>query len=140
MKTKLLFILAAGLLLGADDPKKELDKLQGEWSAVSLERDGNKLPDEMLKTVKRSVTGESYTIAFGEMMFKGTFKIDVSKTPKTIDIVREEDKDTPIKGIYELDGDTYKVCYGAPGKDRPTEFSAKEGSGNTMSVWKKAKK
>ena len=140
MKTKLLFILAAGLLLGADDPKKELDKLQGEWSAVSLERDGNKLPDEMLKTVKRTVTGESYTIAFGEMMFKGTFKIDVSKTPKTIDIVREEDKDTPIKGIYELDGDTYKVCYGAPGKDRPTEFSAKEGSGNTMSVWKKAKK
>ena len=43
-------------------------------------------------------------------------------------------------GIYEFDGDTVRFCFGSPGKDRPSEFAAKEGSGNTLSVWRRDKK
>jgi hypothetical protein len=43
-------------------------------------------------------------------------------------------------GIYVLDGDKVKFCFAAPGKDRPTEFTAKEGSEFTLSEWKRDKK
>ena len=43
-------------------------------------------------------------------------------------------------GIYELDGDTVKFCFAAPGKERPTDFTAKASSGRTASVWKRDKK
>ena len=42
--------------------------------------------------------------------------------------------------IYELDGDTFKLCYAAPGEERPKEFSAKGANGITLAVWKRAKK
>jgi hypothetical protein len=45
-----------------------------------------------------------------------------------------------LLGIYELDGDTVKFCFGGPGKERPTEFTTKEGSMRTLSVWKRDKK
>lgn len=43
-------------------------------------------------------------------------------------------------GIYMLDGDTLKFCFAAPGQERPTEFTAPEGSQRTLSVWKRDKK
>lgn len=145
MNWKGFVVLAAGLLLAADskdDIKKELDPLQGTWVAVSLERDGKALPEDQLKILTRTVKGDQYVITrSGETVGKGSFKVDPTKKPKTIDITRDEAKDGVILGIYELDGDKYKICYSAPGsKERPKEFAAKEGSGNTLAVWKRDKK
>ena len=33
-----------------------------------------------------------------------------------------------------------KMCYAPPGKDRPKEFGAKEGTGYTFSEWQREKK
>ena len=143
MRRTLLLFAAAGLLVAADAPddaaKKERDKMQGEWVMASGERDGQKIPDEQAKTIRRTTKGDQFTITVdGQVVAKGTFKVDPTKKPKTIDFLREGDE--KILGIYELDGDTYKACYSAPGKERPTEFSAKAGGGNTLSVWKREKK
>jgi hypothetical protein len=43
-------------------------------------------------------------------------------------------------GIYELDGDTYKLCGDMQGKSRPTEFAVKPGSGFVLEVLKREKK
>jgi hypothetical protein len=56
-----------------------------------------------------------------------------------VEFILAEGKKTAL-GIYELSGDTYKLCYAPPGKDRPKEFSAKEGTGYTLSVWQRKKK
>ena len=34
-------------------------------------------------------------------------------------------------------GDTYKLCYAPPGQERPKEFSAREGTGYTLSTWQR---
>lgn len=141
---KLLAVLAIGLLLGADDKKdaakKDLDALQGEWTLASGERNGEKIPEDVAKSLKRTVQGNKSTVTRdGETLAQGTVTLDPTQKPKAID-VKLEGADTVIKGIYELSGDTFKICYGGPGEERPKEFTAKEGSGHTLGVWKKVKK
>lgn len=69
-------------------------------------------------------------------------KLDASQKPKQIDLTHTsgEYKGKVLLGIYEFDGDTYRACVAPPGKDRPTEFSTKEGDGLLLSINKKLKK
>jgi hypothetical protein len=45
----------------------------------------------------------------------------------------------PILAIYEIDGDTLKVCYDLGGKNRPTEFKTKEGTALFLATYKREK-
>ena len=72
---------------------------------------------------------------------KAKITIDPSKKPKTIDYQMTDGftKGKTQLGIYEVDGDTFKSCFGKPGTERPTEFTSKPGDGRTLSVWKREK-
>jgi uncharacterized protein (TIGR03067 family) len=121
---------------------KEMTRLAGEWSMVSGEADGQAMPKELVKTGKRvAQDGETTILIGGQVYFKAKFSIDPAKKPKAIDYVMTEGltKGKTHLGIYELDGDTVKFCFAAPGKERPTEFTAKEGSQRTLSVWTRDK-
>lgn len=141
------FVLAVCLLLGADSPqdavKKDLAQLEGDWTMVSGEIDGQAMPEAYLKGARRVSRDAETTVTINSQLFmKAKYSVDPGKTPKTIDYTMT---DGPTKGktqlgIYELDKDTVKFCFGSPGKDRPTDFTAKPGSGRTLSVWKKAAK
>ena len=127
----------------ATDAKDDLAKLQGEWSAVSGEMDGKPLPDEYVKNGKRILKDNELTVQFGDYIFlKATVSIDATKELAEIDYVITEgpDKGKVRKGIYELDGDTFKSCMGLPDKPRPKTFEGKQGDGQTYSVWKRQKK
>ena len=52
---------------------------------------------------------------------------------------REKTKGKTTLSIYEIEGDTLKICSVEPGKDRPTEFSSKPGSGHFLRVFKREK-
>jgi hypothetical protein len=44
-------------------------------------------------------------------------------------------------GIYELDGDTLRICHTWKGqRKRPEKFAIAEGSGLVLAVWKREKK
>jgi uncharacterized protein (TIGR03067 family) len=143
----LMSFVAVTLLLGADAPadavKKEMAQLEGEWTMVSGERDGQKLPEDFVKSGKRVAKDGVSTVTFGDTLFmKAKLTIDPGKKPKTIDydVIDGQGKGKTVLGIYEIDGDTVKFCFAAPDKDRPTEFASKEGSGHTLSVWKRKAK
>jgi uncharacterized protein (TIGR03067 family) len=129
---------------GAEVPvKKEMALLDGEWSMVSGEANGVSLPKETVASGKRMARDGETTITFGgQVYFKARFTIDPTKKPKAIDYAMTEGptKGQTHLGIYELDGDTVKFCFAAPGKERPTDFTAREGSQRTLSVWKRDKK
>ena len=143
MKTMLtLILLSAGLVLTergyAEAPAAELKKFTGTWQAVSVFRDGREVQEEkVILTVK----GEKYTLQTGKETVEGTHKLDPTRKPKTIDAVRTAgpDKGKTLLGIYELTNDTFKICVAAPGKDRPTEFASKPGSGTRLMVFKRQK-
>lgn len=129
-------------VLAQDGANKERAQLEGEWKMISGKADGVSMPQETVKTGKRVAKAGVTTISFGgRIYFKAKYRIDPTKKPKTIDYDMTEGptKGKTHLGIYELDGDTLKFCFAAPGKDRPTEFTAKEGSKQTLSVWKRLK-
>jgi uncharacterized protein (TIGR03067 family) len=140
-------VIAVLALVGAagaqNANEKEMAQLEGEWSMVSGEANGLSMPEATVKTGKRvAKDGETTITLGGQVYFKAKFSIDSTKKPKAIDYTMTEGptKGKTHLGIYELDGDTVKFCFAAPGKDRPTDFTAKEGSERTLSVWKRDKK
>ena len=138
--------LTAGLSLAAGDGnKKALDmeyaKLEGTWQVVSLEVDGMMIPKETIKNSKLIIKSKEFTMKENIATYKGTFSIDPSKKPKTIDIKFTEgpENGNTSLGIYELDGDDLKLCLSVTTKERPTEFSAKPKSGHGFEVLKREK-
>lgn len=140
-----IVVLAVGALIAAEaeDAKKDLEKLQGTWLLVAGERDGKEFTEEEVKKTKLFIKGDTFRIPESAVATSqdGTIKIDPSKKPKEMDATTGSgpDKGKTWQGLYELDGDTYKVCFAPPGKDRPKEFSSKAGSGHLLQVWKREK-
>lgn len=137
-----LAVLTISVVKAADDDavKKDLAQLQGEWTMVSGSADGQPMPEEMRKEMKRLCKGDELTVMMGDRIFlKAKITIDASKKPKTIDYDMTDgfSKGKKQLGIYELHGDTFKACFNSPGAERPTEFKA--GAGLTLSEWKRQK-
>jgi uncharacterized protein (TIGR03067 family) len=142
-----LLVAGAALAVAADDKKDdakdELKKFEGTWQLVSSEHDGEKAPAEEIKKAmpKAVVKGDKVTLsAGGKTVMEAEFTVDPTKKPKTIDSTATAgpDKGKKTLGIYELDGDNLKICFNE--KERPKEFSAKKGSGNTMDTYTREKK
>lgn len=135
-----VFALAAVPAEDNADVKKDLARMQGGWSMVSGSGDGQPLPDQMRKQMKRVCKGdEATTTMAGRVYFTAKITIDPAKKPKTIDYqMTEGPTQGKIQlGIYELDGDTFKSCFGAPGAERPADFTTKPGDLRTLTVWKR---
>jgi uncharacterized protein (TIGR03067 family) len=106
---------------------KDGDAIQGTWLPSTAELAGEKFPDEVRKTMKLAIKDDKYTVNVGEKVDKGTVKLDSSAKPKAMDITGTDgpNKGKTILAIYELDGDTLRVCYDLSGKSYPTEFKTK---------------
>jgi uncharacterized protein (TIGR03067 family) len=139
------FAASGGSGTPADDKadlEKEARKFQGAWTFESSVTGGDELPADHLKMFVVTFEGDKHTVKKGDEVIQvGTQKIDPSKSPKTIDVTMVEGphKGTVMLGIYEIDGDTLKVCFDPEGKTRPTEFKSPPGSKNFVNVHKRVK-
>jgi uncharacterized protein (TIGR03067 family) len=125
------------------DLKKEVKKFQGTWTFESSEAGGKKLPADQLKGLILTFVGDKHTVKKGdEVIQAGIQKLDPSSSPKAIDVTLTEgvNKGAVMLGIYEIDGDTLKVCFDAEGKKRPTQFKSAPGSATFVNVHKRLKK
>src|SRR5262249_38099896 len=88
---------------------KELDALTGSRAGVTVERNGQQAPAEALKGFKVTIKGNRMTI--GDRT--STFTLDPSKRPKWLDNTPEQgpNKGQSLPAIYELQGDTLKLCF-----------------------------
>src|SRR5260370_16956496 len=89
MKQTVSVLIAAVLLIAADDKKdeavkKELEKLQGDWSMGSSERNGQKLPEDAVKEYTRTIKDGQITVfVSSKAVVEATFRIDPPNKPKT---------------------------------------------------------
>ena len=124
----------------SDDPK-DTDTIQGTWLASTAELGGKPFPEEVRKSIKLTIKDGKYTVTVGKTPDQGTTKLDPTAKPKAMDITGTEgpNKGKKIPAIYELDGDTLKICYNLSGKSRPTEFKTTEGTQLFLVTYKREK-
>jgi uncharacterized protein (TIGR03067 family) len=109
-------------------------ELAGEWVPLSLMRDGQALPQSVLKYGTRSATGNQVTVKFGpQVLLQAQYAVDRSRTPMTMDY-RLAGGEAQF-GIWALEGKRLTTCFGAPGQPRPSQFASTPGDGRTLTVW-----
>jgi uncharacterized protein (TIGR03067 family) len=132
----------------ADDPsprqaaRDELKKLQGTWVCVSLEREGEPIPADALQGSMAVYEDDRVTLyRDGEVYRKGIVSLDPARSPKRVNTwdIDGPYEDQTNPGIYEIDGDTLKLCFARPGAERPIEFTTKKAPGFLYGVYKRKK-
>jgi uncharacterized protein (TIGR03067 family) len=119
-----------------------LTRLQGEWTAVKIVRDGQDLPSMMLVTGRRSAQKNEVKISFGgQLLIHALIRIDESADPVRVDYYNldGESKGTVQFGIMKWIDEEACYCIAAPGQPRPTDFESALGSGRTYSRWRPKK-
>ena len=118
--------------------KPDMKALQGTWDIVSLEMDGHKFPAVGAQIAIQR--GRFTSLNMGAEC-SGTVAIDESATPRTFDLLFETGPEAGNRslGIYELDGDTWKICLGLTGKPRPTRFVSAPGTGHALEILKRGR-
>lgn len=116
--------------------KKDLEKLQGVWVLVSVERNAQAVPNQD-KTVTMTFSANKWVCkGAGEGPFE---LVDATKDPKKWNFNNTTMGVTGY-GIYLLDGDTFKYCAHDAGPEaRPADFTTKNGDGRYCLAWKRSK-
>lgn len=118
--------------------KRAHELLYGTWRIVSVERDGETLGDDLIRT---KVARDS-RVVFGNRTISmasprtgdrnvSTFRLNPGTTPRQIDVTTEFDN---VKhGIYKYDADELWICLNeAADSERPEAFEAPTGSKNML--------
>jgi uncharacterized protein (TIGR03067 family) len=124
-----------GLEPGEDQaPPEDLARLQGAWRVVEMVDANGKTPPDQIKEYRWIIDGDGFTMVgchadpqkpepmknkLGNVM-QFRFHLDAGRRPKAMDISVDG---TPCwVAIYELNGDTLRVCTAKTGSPRPTGF------------------
>ena len=116
--------------------------LQGAWVAQSIETHGEQAPPESAKKLRFTFKGDRLLIAGNTSPDKEEdcpYKVDATQSPKHLEFTPPKEE-KPVVGIYELSGDTLKICFrhASSTGGRPTEFRTTPESQFVLVLFKKA--
>ncbi|PAY16788.1 hypothetical protein CKO51_24925 [Rhodopirellula sp. SM50] len=114
-----------------DVPAKENDipNIQGTWQVTYSEDGGRIAPQEMLKEIRFVIDEQNLTTEIGGRKSVSTYKLDPSTNPKSIDLT---ENGRTKQAIYDLVGDTLRICIAESGEQRPTAFDSQPNSANDI--------
>jgi len=135
---KIAHVSIARLSKGDQAHLGSLRQLQGTWQVVSSMSNGGPVPRESWEK-KHVITGNNVIVTqhSGETIIL-EIEIDPAKAPKQIDAIAHVDgKDIVIRGIYAVNSNELRLCFGQPGKSRPSELSTRQGDMQSLTVLKR---
>jgi uncharacterized protein (TIGR03067 family) len=125
----LLSCLLAGCGAGiAADPAEDAKLWQGTWTLVAATENGQRQTADL----QWVVSGDHYNIRLNGVFNRDPYKITLDATHKQVDVFHH---DTPqgtfggsLKGIYEVQAGSLKVCFDPTARSYPSSFDAGPGS------------
>jgi len=121
--------------------EQELKKFDATWRFVAIEIEGKKVPEKAFDNDTLTLKGKTFTSFVEGHTTHGVFKFDPTVKPKTIDLTFTDGpgKGKTQTGIYELEGDTQKICFAKLAQPRPTAFTTEPGNGQMIQILKREK-
>jgi uncharacterized protein (TIGR03067 family) len=106
--------------------------LQGAWAAAAMEEDGRPVPEETRQRFRMTFKGDKVVVRTGPLDRPDTecsYKLDPATWPRLLDLF-PPNEEGPVLCIYELSGDTLKLCWRRLGnsKGRPAAFATEQNS------------
>jgi uncharacterized protein (TIGR03067 family) len=121
---------------GRRQMQSELDQLQGKWKIVSLEVEGTALKPETIAGSYIGIGGANFISTGMGVVYKGTIELDSTANPKSfrMNFTDGSENGNTNCGIYELEGDSWRICITMTGAAAPTEFATAPNSGQALEV------
>jgi uncharacterized protein (TIGR03067 family) len=119
----------------------------GVWSPLGCEYDGQQqLNGDSKSSIRLSIIGAEYRMYLitdeKQMMGRrlATSQLEVNDKAGTFVMTIQDGyrKGEKVHGIYKIDNDALRMCYGPASKPRPTEFAAPKGSEVFNETWQRA--
>ena len=122
--------VAASLTAFAANSSDDTKAVQGTWLPVKAELAGQPLPDTVLKSISLKLDNGKYEVFAAGKPDRGTYTVDFTTEPKSMTIAGTEGPNNgkTFPAIYELKGDTLRICYDLSGAKRPAEFKSIAGT------------
>ena len=122
--------------LGAKEvAASDLQKFNGAWLATEVILNGEAASKDQLEAVEMTFNGTKYHSVWSGGSNSGTFSLNESTAPKMLDM--EDESGTKTAAIYELSGNTLRVCYSFNGAPRPTDYTAPADSNRLVAVYRR---
>lgn len=114
----------------------DLELLQGAWRVTALEVDGQPMAAETLKEARIVIEGSRFTSTGMGAVYGGTLELDSSAAPARLDLKFDSgpEQGNINRGIYELTGESWRLCLATRGTVRPTSFVSPPGSGIALEI------
>ena len=124
------FVMAVSLGVLATDQPDDARAVQGNWKPIKAELAGQPIPDAVMKSISLKLEKGKYEVFAGGTPDRGAYAIDAATKPKSMTIFGAEGPNIgrTFPAIYELQGDTLRICYDLSGAKRPTEFKSVAGT------------
>jgi uncharacterized protein (TIGR03067 family) len=132
MRFALLLFVGALLPSGASAVQTAPEALLGVWQAVSLEDGGRTAPEELVQTLRWTVTEGGIKQEAGGETLELTYTLDPTQSPIWMDLAQGGDVS---RGILKIEGDTLTVCWSeATGAQRSTAFESRPDGPNDVLI------
>ena len=116
----------------------------GTWIPIRSVGDGEPTSDDDLRGVTLTFAdGQCKVYRAGVLIRRGTVWVDAAKIPRELDVCFEQSDvpeliGAPLRGIYEVDGNALRICYGPPAGHRPGSFSGEKGTSQYLAEYRAA--
>jgi uncharacterized protein (TIGR03067 family) len=124
-------------------PTSTLDALQGRWRPIYQEVDGQMIAATEFASVIVQLSGNEFTVEKGgAAAYTGTFTISTLESPARISLMYKTSAQPiflggPRPGVFQLEGDTLKWCFGPVGQHVPRSLNTFPGSESVLSIYQR---
>ena len=137
MRASFLVVVFVAALLYSAEKKAEPNPLDGKWEVVAAKFDGADV--QRLKGRMLAFTDSKMVVDGSDKKENAlSYTLDTKADPMQIDLERASAKQKAL-GIFVIEKDELKICYGEPSSVRPKEFDSRKGDKNFLLILKRAK-